>query len=666
MPSFDTMTILEKIANTIRCLSIDAVQRANSGHPGMPMGCADFAAVLWGKILKHNPRNPSWPDRDRFVLSAGHGSALLYSALHLSGYDVTIDDLKNFRQWGSPTPGHPEFGCAPGVETTTGPLGQGFANAVGLALAERIVAARFNDGGSGPVDHFTYGIAGDGDLMEGISHEAADLAGHLKLGKLIFFYDSNAITIEGATSLTTSENVAERFGAYGWYVQEIDGHDHEAIEAAVRAAQGEQSAPSLIVGRTHIAMGSPNKQDSAGSHGAPLGEGEVELTKDALGWPQEEFFVPPEVEEFFSARREEMANEERAWQDRFAAFAEKSPDAAAAWEKWFSSSIPGDPAACVPDFSGSDNMATRAASGKVLQSLAKEYENMLGGSADLSPSNKTVIDGAPTIAPRSFGGRNIHFGVREHAMGAVVNGLGLHGGLIPYCGTFLVFADYMRPAIRMAAMSHIPAVYVFTHDSIFVGEDGPTHQPVEHLASLRAIPNLVVIRPCDARETAGAWETALRNREAPTALILSRQKLPVLESSATPAVDRGGWVVSAEAGGVPELIIIASGSEVHAALEAKALLADRGAGVRVVSLPSWELFDAQPESYRNEILPPSCTLRLAVEAGLPMGWEKYTAGPDRVVGIETFGASAPYSVLAEKFGMTGEAVAARARALLDG
>jgi len=660
------MTILEKTANTIRCLSIDAVQRANSGHPGMPMGCADFAAVFWGRILKHNPRNPSWVDRDRFVLSAGHGSALLYSALHLSGYDVSIDDLKNFRQWGSPTPGHPEFGCAPGVETTTGPLGQGFANAVGFALAERIVASRFNDADSKPVDHYTYGIAGDGDLMEGISHEAADLAGHLKLGKLIFFYDSNAITIEGATALTTSENVAERFGAYGWHVQEIDGHDHGAIEAAIKAAQAERSAPSLIVGRTHIAKGSPNKQDSAGAHGAPLGEDEIKFTKDALGWPREEFFVPAEVREFFDARCTEMAREERAWQDRFAVYAEKSPDSAAAWEKWFSAELPVDPATCVPDFVGSDNVATRAASGKTLQSLAKVYDNMLGGSADLSPSNKTVIDGAPTIAPGSFGGRNIHFGVREHAMGAVVNGLGLHGGLIPYCGTFLVFADYMRPAIRMAAMSGVPAVYVFTHDSIFVGEDGPTHQPVEHLASLRSIPNLVVIRPCDARETAGAWETALRNREAPTALILSRQKLPVLDGAVTPAVDRGGWVVSAEAEGVLELILIASGSEVHAALEAKTLLGEQGAGVRVVSLPSWELFDKQPETYRYEILPPSCTLRMAVEAGLSMGWEKYTVGPDRVVGIDTFGASAPYSVLAEKFGMTGEAVAARARALLDG
>lgn len=666
MPSYDTMTILEKIANTIRCLSIDAVERANSGHPGMPMGCADFAAVLWGKFLKHNPRNPSWIDRDRFVLSAGHGSALLYSALHLSGYDVSMDDLKSFRQWGSPTPGHPERGCAPGVETTTGPLGQGFANAVGLALAERVVAARFNSGGAKPVDHFTYGIVGDGDLMEGISHEAADLAGFLKLGKLIFFYDSNAITIEGATTLTTSENAAERFGAYGWHVQEIDGHDHAAIEAAIEAAQAEKHAPSLIVGRTHIAKGSPNKQDSSGSHGSPLGADEIKLTKDALGWPQEEFFIPSEVQEFFDARCAELALEESAWQDRFAEWAEKSPELAAAWEKWFSAELPGDPAASVPDFVGSDNVATRVASGKALQSLAKAYENMLGGSADLAPSNKTVIDGAPTIGPGSFGGRNIHFGVREHAMGAVVNGLGLHGGLIPYCGTFLVFADYMRPAIRMAAMSRIPAVYVFTHDSIFVGEDGPTHQPVEHLASLRAIPNLVVIRPCDARETAGAWEAALRNRQSPTALILSRQKLPVLDREVTPAVDRGGWVVSAEAGGAPEMILIASGSEVHAALEAKRLLGERGAGVRVVSLPSWELFDGQPESYRHEVLPPSCTLRMAVEAGLPMGWEKYTFGPDRVVGIETFGASAPYSVLAEKFGMTGEAVAARARSLLDG
>jgi len=665
MSSYDAKTILEKVADTIRCLSIDAIQRANSGHPGMPMGCADFAAVLWGKILKHNPRNPAWPDRDRFVLSAGHGSAMLYSVLHLSGYGVTMEDLKNFRQWGSPTPGHPEFGCAPGVETTTGPLGQGFANAVGLALAERIVASRFNTGGASHVDHFTYGIAGDGDLMEGISHEAADLAGHLKLGKLILFYDSNEITIEGSTALTTSENVAKRFGAYGWHVQEIDGHDHAAIETALLNARAEGDAPSLIVGRTHIAKGSPNKQDSAGAHGAPLGEDEIKLTKEALGWPREEFFVPPEVRQFFEARCDEMARAEREWKDRFAQSAEESPEFTADWERWFSAELPGDPAAHMPDFVASDNLATRVASGKVLQSMAGVYENMIGGSADLAPSNKTFIDGAPTIGPDLHGGRNIHFGVREHAMGALVNGLGLHGGVIPYCGTFLVFADYMRPAIRVAAMSRVPAIYVFTHDSIFVGEDGPTHQPVEHLASLRSIPNLVVIRPCDARETAAAWEAALRNRTAPTALILSRQKLPVLDVDAPPAVGRGAWVVSPESEGPPEMILIASGSEVHAAIGAKKILGERGSKVRVVSLPSWELFDQQPKDYRDEVLPPSCTLRLAVEAGLPMGWEKYTAAPDRVVGIETFGASAPYAVLAEKFGMTGEAVAARALALLD-
>ncbi len=663
MPSLDSMTILEKISNTIRCLSIDAIEKAHSGHPGMPMGCAEFAAVLWAKILKHNPKDPEWPDRDRFVLSAGHGSMLLYSALHLSGYDLSLDDLKDFRQWGSRTPGHPEAGCAPGVETTTGPLGQGFANGAGLALGEAIMAERFNRDGARLVDHYTYVLAGDGCLMEGISAEAASMAGFLKLGKLICFFDSNRITIEGSTALACSDDTAKRFESYGWHVQEIDGHDFDAIEDAIRAAQAEKNAPSLIIGSTHIAKGSPNKQDSESSHGAPLGKDEIALTKEGLGWPQEPFFVPDDVRRFFDGRLQELDGKAKAWEEAKRDAFEKSPDSAREWKSWRRTEISRELLSSLPVFKAGEKVATRAASGRVLQALASHLPNMVGGSADLGPSNKTWIGDAGVIGPGSYSGRNIHFGVREHAMGGILNGLALHGGLVPYGGTFLVFADYMRPAIRMAALSGIPVVYVFTHDSIYVGEDGPTHQPVEQIASLRAIPNLTVIRPADGTETAAAWVAAIGRDNGPTALILSRQKLPVLETGVVPkdGVAKGAYVLSREEGDKPNLTIIATGSEVNAALEAKKILGGAGKRVRIVSMPSWELFDAQPAEYRTEVLPGDCP-RLAVEAGLSMGWERYADGA--VIGVDRFGASAPGGILGEKYGVDGKSVAAKARELL--
>ncbi len=667
MASNDSMTLLEKISNTARFLCVDAVQKANSGHPGMPMGCADFAAVLWSKFLKQNPGNPSWPDRDRFVLSAGHGSSLLYAMLHLAGYDLQLDEIKSFRQWGSRTPGHPERWCVPGVEATTGCLGQGFANGVGFALAEAHLAERFNGDGSPLVDHYTYGLVSDGDLMEGVASEAASLAGHLKLHKLIYFYDSNEITIEGSTALAWSEDVRRRFEAYGWQVLDVDGHDHAAMTRAVEEARSCTTAPSLIIGRTHIAKGSPNKQDSEKSHGSPLGEDEVELTRKNLEWPEEPFFVPDEVREIFAERAAAMAAAEQAWQRTFDERMEKAPDLARLWKEYHDGGLPADLPGLLPDFRGQDKMATRAASGKVLQQAARGAGNLIGGSADLAPSNKTFIEEAGTIGPGAFGGSNIHFGVREHGMASVLNGVGLHGGLRPYCGTFLVFADYMRPAIRMAAMSHIPVIYVFTHDSIFVGEDGPTHQPIEHLAVLRAIPGLTVIRPADPVETAAAWSVALARKDGPTALILTRQKVPVLNDvpDGLSPVERGAYVLDREEGEKPGLVILATGSEVHAALDAKERMGEAGRGVRVVSMPSWELFDAQSPEYRNEIIPPDCTKRLAVEAGLSMGWWKYIGSHGAMHGIETYGASAPGGVLAEKYGMTGEAVAREVRRLLD-
>ena len=655
--------------NTIRTLAMDGVQKANSGHPGMPMGTADMAYVLWTQFLKHNPANPAWPDRDRFILSAGHGSMLLYSLLHLTGYDLPLDELKNFRQWGSRTPGHPEYGLTPGVEMTTGPLGQGFATGVGMAIAERFLAAHFNRPGHTIVDHFTYAIVSDGDLMEGISHEAASLAGHLRLGKLIYLYDDNGITIEGSTDLAFSEDVAARFRAYGWHVQQVDGYDLAAIAGAIRAAQAETMRPSLIIARTHIGFGSPHKQDTAGVHGSPLGEEELRLTKQNLGWPVEPpFHIPDQALARFRQAVERGRDWETDWQTRFAAYAAAYPELAAEWEMAMSGELPPGWDADLPVFKPEDGpLATRVASGKVLNALAPRLPTLIGGAADLAPSNKTYLNGQGDFEADTPGGRNLHFGVREHAMGAILNGLTLHGGVITYGGTFLVFSDYMRPAIRLAAMMELPVIYVFTHDSIGIGEDGPTHQPIEQLAALRAIPGLTVIRPADANETVEAWRVALTHRDGPVALALTRQKLPTLDRARLAPADglaRGAYILAEAENGQPEVIIIATGSEVHVALAAQELLAQRGVAARVVNMPSWELFERQPRDYRHAVLPPAITARLAVEAGVAQGWHRYVGPAGDVVSIERFGASAPYKVLWEKFGFTAENVATRALALL--
>ncbi|MCS7283356.1 MAG: transketolase [Anaerolineae bacterium] len=662
-------TLDQLCINTIRTLAMDAVQRANSGHPGMPMGMADVAYVLWTRFLKHNPKDPAWPNRDRFILSAGHGSMLLYSLLFLTGYDLTLEDLMAFRQWGSRTPGHPEYGHTPGVETTTGPLGQGFGNAVGMAIAERFLAATFNRPGYPIFDHYTYAILSDGDLMEGISHEAASLAGHLGLGKLICLYDDNNISIEGSTDLTFTEDVAARFRAYNWHVQEVDGYDLEGIAAAIRAAQVEKERPSLILCRTHIAYGSPNKQDKASAHGEPLGEEEVRLTKQALGWPPDaHFWVPPEVLPIFRRAVEEGEAAETRWREIFARYAQEYPQEAALLERLWRGELPEGWEAALPTFSPADGpMATRQASGIVLNALAKVLPTLIGGSADLAPSTQTLLKGLADFQRETPTGRNLRFGVREHAMGAILNGMALHGGVIPYGGTFLVFSDYMRPPIRLAAMMGLPVVYVFTHDSLWVGEDGPTHQPVEHLPSLRAIPNLSVLRPCDANETAQAWRAALKRRNGPTALLLTRQKVPILDRRGIAGAEnlaRGAYVLRDPPEGQPEILLIASGSEVHVALGAQELLAQRGVRARVVSMPSWDLFEAQPEEYRAFVLPPDIPARLAVEAAVPLGWERYVGPYGDVVGIHRFGASAPYEVLMEKFGFTPQAVAQRALEVL--
>lgn len=650
--------------NTIRTLAMDGVQKARSGHPGMPMGMADAAYVLWTRFLKHNPKDPKWPDRDRFVLSAGHGSMLLYSLLYLTGYDLTLEDLMAFRQWGSRTPGHPEYGLTPGVETTTGPLGQGFANGVGMAIAERFLAATFNRPGLPIFDHYTYAIVSDGDLMEGISHEAASLAGHLGLGKLIYLYDDNDISIEGSTDITFTEDVAARFRAYGWHVQKVDGYDLNGIAAAIRAARREIARPSLIICRTHIAYGSPHKQDDASAHGEPLGEEEVRLTKKALGWPPDaQFWVPPEVLPVFRRAVEEGAAAQARWQAMWAEYARQYPREAALLERLWAGELPHGWEEVIPSFSPADGpMATRKASGIVLNALAAALPTLIGGSADLAPSNLTLLRGYDDFQKETPAGRNLRFGVREHAMGGILNGMALHGGLIPYGGTFLVFSDYMRPAVRLAAMMHLPIVYVWTHDSLWIGEDGPTHQPVEHLAALRAIPNLTLIRPCDANETAEAWRAALRRRDGPTALVLTRQNLPILDRSGVAGAQnlaRGAYVLRDAPEGNPNLILIASGSEVHLALAAQEGLAEQGVQARVVSMPSWELFDAQPPEYRAAVLPPAVP-KIAIEAARPLGWERYVGPDGAVIGIGRFGASAPYPVLMEKFGFTPQAVIERA------
>ncbi len=656
------------VANTIRGLAMDGVQKANSGHPGMPMGTADFASTLFLRFLKHSPANPLWPDRDRYVQSAGHGSMLIYSLLHLSGYDLSLDDLKAFRQWGSRTPGHPEHGMTPGVETTTGPLGQGCGNAVGMALAEAMLAAKFNQPGFNLVDHRTFVLAGDGDLMEGVSHEAFSLAGHLGLHKLVVFYDSNRITIEGATDLAYSDDVRKRFQGYHWRVLEIDGHDPVELEYALRKASSQKKQPTLIIGHTHIAKGAPHAQDTSESHGSPLGADEIKAAKKALGLPEDEaFYIPDAVRECFAQRRQTLDKAHADWLALLEKYRVAHPALAAEWDRHMAGEIPADLEARLPVFDASKKMATRKASGEVLQALAKAVPELVGGSADLAPSNNTFLKGYASVGPRSYNGRNLHFGIREHAMGSVLNGLALHGGWRVYGATFLVFADYFKPAIRLAAMMELSVVYVLTHDSIFLGEDGPTHQPIEQLASLRCIPHLTVIRPADAAETARAWMLALRNKKGPTVLALTRQDLPALDRTVcAPAesMDRGGYTLWQSGPGLPEIVLMASGSEVSVVLEAGRLLASEGRCVRVVNLASWEIFEQQPPAYRAEVLPPACSCRVAVEAASPFGWERYVGAQGEILAIDRFGASAPAKTLAEKFGFTGAQVAEKSRALL--
>ncbi len=664
-PAADSLCI-----NTIRTLAMDAVQAANSGHPGAPMGLASAAYVLWTQILKHNPKNPGWMDRDRFVLSGGHASMLLYSLLYLTGYKVSLREIKNFRQWGSITPGHPEYHHTPGVETTTGPLGQGFSNAVGMAMAERHLAAVFNQKSHKLVDHFTYVMCGDGDLMEGVTSEAASLAGHLGLGKLICIYDDNKISIEGGTELAFTENVAARFKAYGWHVVRVnDGNDLAAIRDAIKAARAEAGRPSLIALRTHIAYGSPNKQDSHDAHGAPLGDEEVLLTKENLGWPsRKKFYVPADTLKRFRRCVVNGKKAETAWNKKFAAYKRKHPDLAEQWlAAVYCKPIRGWDSK-VPTFANAAPIATRAASGQVLNALAEKLPNLIGGSADLAPSNNTLIKSSFDFQKGSYDGRNIRFGVREHAMGAILSGLALHGGIRSYGGTFLVFSDYCRPAVRLAALMKLPVTYVFTHDSVALGEDGPTHQPVEHLAALRAIPNLVVIRPSDATETAAAWRVAIKKTNAPVALVLTRQKLPVIDRKQYPsavALAKGAYIL-ADTDGKPDVILIASGSEVHLCLEARDRLAKKGVAARVVSMPSWELFERASQTYRDKVLPPGITARVAVEAGISQGWERYIGGQGAAVGINRFGASAPGGTVMQKYGMKASAVVSKAMALLKG
>ena len=675
----------QQCIDTLRFLLVDAVQKANSGHPGMPLGAAPMAYALWTRVLKFNPHNPDWADRDRFVLSAGHGSMLLYSLLHLTGYALSLDDIKAFRQWGSKAPGHPERGHTPGVEVTTGPLGQGFANAVGMAIGEAQLAARYNRPGHAVIDHRTFVIVGDGDLMEGVAAEAASLAGHLKLGKLVCLYDDNRVTLSAGTDMAFSEDRAARFAACGWHTVAVpDGNDVEAIAAALQAARSECSRPSLILVRTHIGYGSPNKHDSFEAHGSPLSVDEVRLTKQRLGWPTEPPFLIPEPA--LAHMRQAVArgqSAEAAWSQRMQALALAFPDLAAELQCSLRGELPAGWDADIPVFpADTTGMATRAASGKVMNAMAARLPALTGGSADLDTSTKTALKGFGDFNPPSaatddtqgsngggwsHAGRNLHFGVREHAMGAIVNGLAAHGGFIPYGATFLIFCDYMRPALRLAALMKLHVVHVFTHDSLAVGEDGPTYQPVEQLASLRAIPGLTVIRPADANETAVAWKVAVESRQRPVLLALTRQEVPTLYRSRHASAEglrRGAYVLSDAQGQPPGLILIASGSEVALILAAAEPLQREGIAVRCVSMPSWDLFDAQPQSYRDEVLPPSVSARLAVELGVAQGWQRYVGDHGEMLGVERFGASAPAEILLREYGFSVGNVVARARKLL--
>jgi len=651
-------------ADSIRFLSADAVEKANSGHPGLPMGAADCAFALWGNFLSFNPDQPTWENRDRFILSAGHGSMLLYSLLHLFGYDLPLDELKNFRQWGSKTPGHPEFGHTAGVEVTTGPLGQGFANGVGMGIAAKMAAERFNTPEFSPINHTIYALMGDGCLQEGISYEAAALAGHLKLGNLVYLYDSNSITIEGKTDLAWSEDIEGRFTACGWHVQKIDGHDYPQIVAAIATAKAETGQPSIIIATTQIAFGSPNKQGSSGAHGSPLGAEELAATRKNLGWQYGPFEVPEEVRATCQKQIEAKKQEYSVWQNGFKIWQAANPEKALLWKQMWQKQTPADLAEqLIAAESGKDG-ASRALSGIVLQRAAALIPSLVGGSADLTPSNNSDIKGSASVQAGIFGGRNLHFGVREHAMGAVVNGMALYGCFIPYSATFLVFSDYCRPAIRLAALMKIQSIYIFTHDSFFVGEDGPTHQPIEHVASLRMIPGLQVIRPADGRETALAWQAALEKKDGPTALILTRQKLPVIDrgTASDDDIRTGGYLVSTPAG-KPDAVIMASGSEVHVAVEAAVQLTAGGINCRIVSVPCLENFLDQPLEYRSQLLP-SDVPRVAFEAGRGESWGRLIGCDGLFIGIEHFGASAPDKVLAEKFGFTAPLVAARIKSFL--
>ena len=668
--------------NAIRALSMDAIQKANSGHPGLPLGAAPMAYTLWSRFLKHNPTNPQWWDRDRFILSAGHGSMLLYSLLHLTGYDLPLSEIQQFRQLGSRTPGHPERGLVPGVEMTTGPLGQGIANGVGMAIAEAFLSARYNRPDYKIIDHYTYALISDGDVMEGISYEAASLAGHLKLGKLICLYDDNRICLAGATSLSFSEDRAARFEAFGWHTVTVeDGNDMASIDSAIRAAQAETERPSILLVRTIIGYGSPNKQDSADSHGSPLGVEEVLKTKKNLGWPEDPpFFVPDEVLDNCRQAIPRGQKAEKEWNSMFSGYSGKYPDLALQLQQAMHGELPKDWDADLPSFPADPKgIATREASGKVLNAIGPKLPALIGGSADLNPSTKTMIKTGgdfqhPGLMPKDmqgsiggewgYQGSNLHFGVREHAMGGIVNGMAAHGGTIPYTATFFVFADYMRPPIRLAALMDLGSIFVFTHDSIGVGEDGPTHQPIEHLSALRCIPNLTVLRPCDANETVVAWRVAVESRTKPVALVFTRQALPVLDRtqySSAEGLRRGAYILAEAGSGKPDIILIASGSEVGLIVEARQKLEEAGVSTRIVSMPSWELFDAQPKEYRDAVFPPSVRSRLAVETGVSQGWQKYTGDSGDIICMDRFGESAPAKALLQKFGFTVENIVTRAK-----
>lgn len=657
--------IEQKAVNTIRILSAEMVEKAKSGHPGMPMGAAPIAYTLWARHMKHNPTNPKWVDRDRFILSAGHASALIYSLLHLFGYDLPMEELKRFRQWGSKTPGHPEYGHTVGVETTTGPLGQGFANAVGMALAEAYLAEKFNRPGYEIVDHYTYVLTGDGCLMEGITAEAASLAGTLELGKLIVLYDSNAITIEGDTDIAFREDVLKRFEAYGWHVQRVeDGNDLDAIDKAIQNAREERRRPSIIEIKTQIGYGCPAKQGSASAHGEPLGEENLKATKEYLGWSyEEEFYVPEEVREHLEAIKNKGIEAEKEWQKKWEAYKKEYPELAKEWELWYSDELPVDLLNDESFWKFDGATATRSSSGEVINRLAKVIPNLIGGSADLAPSNKTEMKGRGDFSAEDRSGSNLHFGIREHAMAAMANGIALHGGLRVFVATFFVFSDYMKAAMRMSALMKLPVVYVLTHDSIGVGEDGATHQPIEQLASLRSIPNFTVFRPADSKETAAGWYAALTRKDSPTALVLTRQNVPLYKETGKDAL-KGAYILVDSEKDTPDIILMASGSEVELVYEAQKVLKEKGIDARVVSMPSWEIFEEQPEEYKEKVLPSNVRARLAVEAGCSFGWHKYVGFDGDIISIDHFGASAPGEILFKEFGFTVENVVERAMKLL--